>query len=218
MPSAETIASTLSITSSCDPSLKTATNVWGGNRAGYSLLDLLSSRGALKNTRVLGIGSGQGLLELTASCMGAHVLATDLPVALTLLNTNAKTNAHVISGGGGTFNVAALPWGETSVPSDVTAQGPFSMLLASDCIFWPELFDPLITTFTAISVAQGSSPPHIFFALEPRSPRESAFFKKLEDAGFDFAKIDEVHAVQLEKLVSGAVAVFWAQLRQTKVT
>lgn len=214
---AETIASTLSITVSSDPALKTAINVWGGNRAGYALLDLLSSRGALTNARILGLGSGQGLLELTAAALGAHVVATDLPIALTLLHSNAKANAHVISAGGGSFNVASLPWGEMSVPPDIIAQGPYTIILASDCIFWPELFTPLITTFTAISVST-STPPHIFFALEPRSPRETDFFKKLEEAGFEYAKIDEVHAVELEKLVSGAVAVFWAQLRRAKVT
>ena len=101
--------------------------------------------------------------------------------------------------------------GEDELPADVVCQGPFSIVLASDCIFWPELFAPLIATFSAVSNAQKEAPPHIFFALEPRSPREAIFFIELERAGFAYAKIDEVFAPQLDALISGAVAVFWAQ-------
>lgn len=208
--SATALASTLSITKSSDPALKTAGNVWGGNRAGCALLDMLDARGAVRGRRVLGLGSGMAPLELTAAALGAHVLATDLPVALTILRANGDVNASVVAKGGGTFATAALTWGDDKLPPELAAAGPFSFILASDCIFWPELFAPLVRTFAAVSDAQ-ETPPHVFFTLEPRSPREADFFRELELAGFEYAKIDEIYDSELEKVMSGAAAVFWAR-------
>ena len=178
-------------------------------------MDMLHARGAVRGHRVLGLGSGMAPLELTAAALGAHVLATDLPVALTILRANADANSSVVAKGGGRFSTAALTWGD-ELPPEVAAAGPFSFILASDCIFWPELFAPLVRTFTAVSDAQ-DTPPHVFFTLEPRSPREADFFRELELAGFDYIKVDEVFDSHMENIITSAAAVFWARKRKVSV-
>jgi predicted nicotinamide N-methyase len=203
----------LSIAESKDASLSTGGNVWGAARAGLHLLDDLSARGWLRGRRVLGLGSGTGLLEIAAAALGASVLATDLPAVLPLLRENAARNAGAVAAGGGRLAVTALAWGE-ALPADVSDAGPFDVILASDVVFWPELFAPLVATLAALSADARAPAPHVFLVLEARTRRELLFFDALERAGFAWAKVDELHSAHLAPLVSGASAVWWVQRRE----
>jgi len=222
-PSAAAIAASLSLTSArgasapsaLDPSLDaavaTAGLTWGATRAGLALLDALAARGALARARVLSLGAGAGALELAAAALGAAVLATDAAPALPRLRAHAEANAAVACARGGALAVAELDW-RAPLPAGVAAAGPFSFVLCSDCVFWPELFAPLAATAAAVSAAQ-AVPPHFFFLVEARGAREGAFFAALEDRGFEWRKVDELFFAELDALVSGASAIFWARQR-----
>jgi hypothetical protein len=208
MASAAATAAALTIETSSDAAFGTGGNRWGGNKAGFALLDLLSARGALAGASIVALGSGAGVLELVAAALGARVLATDLGAVLPLLARNVAANARAVGSRGGSLTTAELAWGGAALPAAVLAARP-SIVLASDCVYWPELFAPLIATLRALSDAQLAAPPHVFFTLEPRSSRELAFFEQLDDAGFEWAKIDENVGGELD----GACSVFWARRR-----
>jgi hypothetical protein len=205
------VAATLTLATSSDSSLGTAGNVWGGNKALFTLLDYLSNNNVLAGARVLALGSGTGLLELCAAARGACVVATDLPVVLPLLHSNGAANEAVIRRGGGSFATAPLEWGQRVDFVSLSPFFPLSFVFASDCVYWPELFAPLISTFTQLCDAQPENPPPIYFTLEARTPRELTFFDLLEDAGFEWSLVDGRHAPEFDALVGSACAVFCAR-------
>ena len=207
-PSAEAIFSTLRIESE-RAHAGTGGVLWGGTRCGLSLLDYLRAQG-LGGARVLSLGCGLGALELVCACLGAHVTATDLEMVRPLFERNAQGNAAALAGRKGVGAVAFEPldW-RAPPPAAVLAAGPFAYALASDCVFWPELFEPLIGTMAALSAAQAPRPLHFFLLIEPRSPRELDFFVALRAAGFTYAKLDERHSQHLAGAVSSACAIFW---------
>jgi hypothetical protein len=212
---AAAVARGLTIATSTDPALATGGNVWGGNNAGYALLDALAARGALRGASVLALGSGPAPLELAAAALGARVLATDVRAVLPLVRRNAEANAAAVRAGGGAIDVAELDWA-APLSAEVRARAPFDVVLASDCVFWPELFAPLIAAVRAAGAANaaaGAPPPHAFFLIEARAPRELAFFDALDAAGFQWALCDGAAADELDCLAAAPSAVFWARER-----
>ena len=65
--------------------------------------------GVLKqHPQVLELGSGTGIVGITAALLGGRVMMTDLPEALASLTSNIERNAGAIWNAGGT--AVALPW------------------------------------------------------------------------------------------------------------
>ena len=150
------------------------------------------------------------------------MLATDLPCILPLLSRNILANEKSRKGEGegtvvgGSIQCCHLDWTSApALPREVTREGAFDYVLASDCVYWPSLFQPLVNTLTAVA-ALGATPPPVFFMIEARTPSELEFLNALETAGFSYGKLDELHGESLKPLVSGASAVFWAMKRSTE--
>jgi hypothetical protein len=59
---------------------------------------------------VLELGSGTGAAGLAVACLGARVLATDLPEILPLLRANICLNAAMVAAAGGSISAAASDW------------------------------------------------------------------------------------------------------------
>ncbi len=190
--------------------------VWGGTKAGLSLLDYLAAEraGGLAGARVLSLGCGLGALELVCAGLGAAVLATDLPAVRPLFAANAACNAALLAReaarGGGALRFEELDWCAAALPAAVRAAGPFDYVLASDCVYWPELFAPLAATMGALAAAQAPAPLHFFLLIEPRTPRELDFLAALQDAGFALSRLDERHSQLLAGAVSSCSAIFCA--------
>jgi hypothetical protein len=201
--------------------------LWGGTKAGLSLLDYISHSGGseawnpsnsigasgLVGRRVLSLGCGLGALELVCACLGASVCASDLPEVAPLFSRNLLGNAPLLQRragevGGGSLCFEVLDWCSGELPPAIAQHAPFDYVLASDCVYWPELFQPLLNTMLALSEAQ-ATPPHFFLLIEPRTPRELLFFEKLSAAGFSYSKIDERHAPCLAGAVSSASCIVW---------
>lgn len=69
-----------------------------------------SSRSLLAGARVLELGSGMGVVGLAAACLGAQVLATDLPAVLRLLRSNLALNSGMVRAAGGSVAAVTLDW------------------------------------------------------------------------------------------------------------
>jgi hypothetical protein len=212
-PTASALFAALSIT---DEKFLAGTGgvLWGGTRAGLALLDYLRACGP-PSPRVLSLGCGLGALELVCACQGGAVLATDLPAVRPLLARNLAANAAALAAGRGSLDFEDLDWAAApALPPAVAARGPFDFALASDCVFWPELFEPLARTMGALARAQAPQPLPFFLLIEPRSPRELRFLAALEAQGFVHSRLDERHGECLRGAVSSACAIFVCTLAE----
>ncbi|XP_030746216.1 protein-lysine methyltransferase METTL21D-like [Sitophilus oryzae] len=100
------------------------------------------------NTLAIELGAGVGCVGLTAACLGANVLLTDLPPIIPLLETNLLLNNQLFKREDTRVKVASLPWGSTNI-----THKPDVILLA-DCIYYRDSIDPLIETLRSLSGPQ----------------------------------------------------------------
>ena len=149
-----------------DP-LGTACTVW---RGGERLVELLQSRRELvAGKRIVELGSGTGVAGLASAALGAaRVVLTDLAENLPLLQRNAARNGLDVS-------VAAFDW-----LTPTTLGERFDVVLAADCVFWPELFEPLLNAIEAVARPDGT----VLVAVTHRLGRTDAFLEKLRRRGW----------------------------------
>ena len=135
---------------------------------------------------VIELGAGCGLAGMLAAALGGRVTVTDLPHVTDHLLHNIRCNSHTFTAAapsasscpsflhaasGGSIAVAPLAWGEP-VPSSLS---PPSLLLLSDCVYWESLFDPLLSTLSALSSASTC----ILLSQTPRRQHvESRFMRR----------------------------------------
>lgn len=100
----------------------------------------------LSGIKVLELGSGLGLVGLTAATLGAQVTLTDLPEALPLLRLNIGENKVKIGSMGGYAMAESLVWGDSSSLLDEE----FDMILLADCVYYEEAVTPLIETLKVL--------------------------------------------------------------------
>lgn len=98
----------------------------------------------LQGARVVELGAGTGMVGVMAARLGAHVTLTDLPHVLPNLQSNLELNSDNVEACGGSLEVRPLRWG---VQEDIAPLGaPFGLILASDCVYYDTLFEPLMQT------------------------------------------------------------------------
>ncbi|KAH9989562.1 putative methyltransferase-domain-containing protein [Russula vinacea] len=103
----------------------------------------------LRQTHVLELGAGTGLLALALSPLVRSYTATDIPALLPLLRKNVLSAPPTTTSTAVT--VAALDWTLPTLRQiDVSADPP-DVLLVVDCIYHPTLVRPLLTTMTALA-------------------------------------------------------------------
>ncbi|KAL4451257.1 hypothetical protein ABPG77_009329 [Micractinium sp. CCAP 211/92] len=145
----------------------------------------------LRGARVLELGSGgAGLVGIAAACLGAHVVATDLPEVLPQLQAAAALNAGIIAAGGGSLRCAALDWAAPS--SDVLAPpggppGQFAWLVGADLVYSLRQVQPLVETIAAAAAAAaaaGAPPLRLLIAHKRRHEEaDAALLRGLRSAG-----------------------------------
>ncbi|CAB3235566.1 unnamed protein product [Arctia plantaginis] len=143
----------------------------------------------LSGIKVLELGSGLGVVGLTAATLGAQVTLTDLPEALPLLKLNINENKAKIGSMGGYAIAESLVWGESSA----ILFEEFDMIVLADCIYYEEAVDPLVETLKNFSNA--SSHPVIYLTQELRDTKLQkslwhSFYEKLINS-FSVVKIPE---------------------------
>ena len=94
--------------------------------------------------------------------LGARVVLTDMACNLPLLRANAAANAsrllmpaqsalrENVSDHGAPAKVIDLTWGGKELPSEVTAAGPFDLILATDVLYSREAVAPLVDTLVLL--------------------------------------------------------------------
>ncbi|CEM39388.1 unnamed protein product [Vitrella brassicaformis CCMP3155] len=132
-----------------NPALGIGYRLWP--RASNALIRFISSdpvRSTLvQNKRIVELGCGCGLVGVAAAISGAtSVCVTDLAsVVDAITSPTVEANRSLIQHRGGHIEARACEWGDT----DVSAFGDVDVLLGSDLVYWPRLYEPLLTTVSA---------------------------------------------------------------------
>ena len=125
-----------------------------------------------KGKTVLELGAGPGLCGVFSSMLGATTYLTDLECAL----ENLKKTVEVNQLSEETTKVRKLHWGE-SIPEWIN-DVYFDYILATDCIYSQELFEPLLQALINVSQRPSGRPVLIFIANVKRRKIQSRFWKR----------------------------------------
>jgi len=132
------------------------------------------------------LGAGTGLVGIVAALLGAKVTLTDKEPQTILLEENASRNrekdTHLV--------VKKLLWGE----SVEDLEPPFDVIIASECIYYEELVEPLLTTIDNLS----SSKTITFVSFEEHRPDSVVMFlEEAQKKGFrvQHIPIDDLHPI-----------------------
>lgn len=133
----------------------------------------------LRGVRVLELGAGTGMAGVMAARLGAYVTLSDLPHVLPNLQRNVDLNLAEVEACGGSLAVQPLRWG---VEEDVTlfSTSPPDLILASDCVYYDTLFEPLMQTLKWLCGAEklaGMGSPVVLLAHLRRWKKDGQFFR-----------------------------------------
>ncbi|KAF9168908.1 hypothetical protein BGX20_011056 [Mortierella sp. AD010] len=147
--------------------------------------------------RILEIGAGTGYVgialakRLTPDCT---LILTDLEkivpfmeknVAKHLPNNSSTTRqcAHVL--------VEPLVWGNSEHATTLLSAGKMDYIVASDLVYFPELYPPLLQTLKEVTVAGETK---VLFGYKERAPwKETPFWE-------EFGRFFEIEVVRIEKM------------------
>lgn len=150
--------------------------------AAYVLLRFLENYANGSSARnVLELGAGTGAVGLVAALLGHRVTLTDLTSNLRLIERNKKLNGLDDT----SVKVQPLDW-LAEVPGDIQDH-PWDLVLVSDCVFWPDLFDPLIQVLRQVSKFHTT----ILFSVTHRFDRTKWFLSRLS-VYFDVTKLQTI--------------------------
>ncbi|KAI8809626.1 putative methyltransferase-domain-containing protein [Cladochytrium replicatum] len=116
-----------------------------------------------RGLRAVELGSGTGILALIFARMAMHygvpldeVVLTDKASILPLLQRNVDVFRKTFvqrNGGEIPLRAVELDWKNAlSTTAELVRSGPFDVVLCSDCVHWPELFDPLVSTMEGLTI------------------------------------------------------------------
>lgn len=158
--------------------------LWPAATSLFSLLDnhrshpssspLSPSLSSPHRLRILEIGSGTGLVGITAALtLSADVTLTDLPHVLPNLDFNALANREVLTHHGGSVDVAALSWGDVHQMEALIGR-EYDLVLGSDVVYHDHLYDPLLRTLGFFLLGRTV----FVMAHLRRWKKEAVFFKR----------------------------------------
>jgi len=126
----------------------------------------------LRDKNVIELGSGTGIVGITAALQGAKVILTDKndPV-LDLLSANVES--IFVDDSSNIPSVRKLEWGNNSQVELLAESGPFDYILCSDVIYAPDCFAPLLDTLRLLCTSNITT---ILLAYKKRYDREEQFF------------------------------------------
>ena len=136
--------------------------------------------------RVLELGAGTGLVGLSCALLGASsVVVTDMADVVPLLALNAALNAQLLQDIGrpagddsARVTAAEMLWGSAA---DVEAHDAFELVVASDVVYDPAGYEPLLQTLNMLCdrIDPAAPPLLIVLAHRHRHPEDWRFFDKL---------------------------------------
>ncbi|XP_011305005.1 protein-lysine methyltransferase METTL21D isoform X1 [Fopius arisanus] len=94
----------------------------------------------LEEKKVLELGAGTGCVGMTAACLGAHVVMTDLESTMPILRKNISMNEEQWRDSG-TARAEVLDW-ESNLDLDFSPD----IVLLADCVYYQKSIHPLLNT------------------------------------------------------------------------
>ncbi|XP_011499833.1 PREDICTED: protein-lysine methyltransferase METTL21D-like [Ceratosolen solmsi marchali] len=146
--------------------------IWDAALVLAKYLDLISQNSKwLQGKQVLELGAGLGCAGLTASCLGAHVVLTDLESVVPMLKKNIIANEKQWRGSGGTAKAQILEWGK-KIDLDFKPE----IVLLTDCIYYEESIKPLLDTLE--NLCNSDNGTYAILSQEEReTPKQIAIWK-----------------------------------------
>ncbi|RUP52329.1 putative methyltransferase-domain-containing protein [Jimgerdemannia flammicorona] len=186
--------------------------VWDAGLVLSKYLEKLSSEPSQtmikSRARVIELGSGTGLVGLVfARCFpdAECIVLTDKSASLPLLKKNLLENA-VTGSKTSRVVVEELDWEHTDLIGTALA-GPYDVVLLSDCLWYPPIYEPLVKSLSAVA---GPS-TIVILAYEKRDfDKEIEFFKMFSQK---FAFKDVNSEEQNEQWQSEDIFMFRAWLK-----
>ncbi|KAJ3040506.1 hypothetical protein HDV00_010815 [Rhizophlyctis rosea] len=187
--------------------VKTAFTVWDCSLILAKYLEYQSVGGAgvhnVKGKRVVELGSGRGLVGMSAACLGANVTLTDVDTVVPTLHHVLKVNdislkkeiqpyhadSSVVSAqcSGTVDNVVGLDWTRRDEVIPSLTPPNFDFILAADVVWVEDLILPLAKTIQALT----SSKTITLLAYQSRSTRADRLLAKaIEECGLVSRIID----------------------------
>mmetsp|Transcript_8943 Transcript_8943/g.20679 ORF Transcript_8943/g.20679 Transcript_8943/m.20679 type:complete len:287 (+) Transcript_8943:615-1475(+) len=135
------------------------------------------------STTILELGAGLGLTGLQlATQFPCRLILTDLPDAMPLLRRNVQLNQEAWRQRGSNVSTRVLEWGKP-VENDIFAEISDNnlLILASDCVYWESLYEPLERTLAQLLSSSLQQQPSRFALLASvrRWKRDNTFFHQL---------------------------------------
>jgi predicted nicotinamide N-methyase len=132
-----------------------------------------------RDHRILELGSGTGLLGLSAACLWkAEVLLTDLPEVVTNLETNLFLNSGTVTSHGGSVSATALDWSdETDVLKHNLER--FQVIIAADPIYSPDHPRILVDTISRWLTFDKDARVVLTLPLRPHYDQERSELRRL---------------------------------------
>jgi len=157
--------------------------------AGLVLLSWISeNRAVVTDKTVLELGTGTGWVGIGSLLLGAgNVTLTDLEEICPLVGTNIQLNIVSEKIAPRKIKCLSLPWGQ-HLSEEYLPSFDSQIILMSDVVYDPELYQPLISTLENIC----STKTKIYMAHRHRNPEDWKFFASLE-------KIFSVLQIELSK-------------------
>lgn len=123
----------------------------------------------LSEIKSIELGSGVGLSGIFLAALGlGKVILTDLPDVVEHLNESIALNTDLL---GDRVTAAPLSWGSNDW-SNPMFEG-CDLVLAADCVYWEELFEPLVDTLVHLT----NSGAIVLMAHVRRWKKDAKFFK-----------------------------------------
>ncbi|XP_046740628.1 protein N-lysine methyltransferase METTL21D-like [Diprion similis] len=155
--------------------------VWDASIVLAKYLDVLCSENRLGKDwlvgkKVLELGAGLGCVGMTAACLGAEVVLTDLANVLPALNNNIEMNKDVWKRSGGSARAEELDWSK----HPVVDFKPEIVLLA-DCVYYTESIEPLLDMLKRLCEATNDT--YALLAQEERdTPNQKPVWSQFVEA------------------------------------
>lgn len=159
--------------------------------------------------RIVEIGAGTGYVGIALAkrlTRDSTLILTDLEEVVPLLERNVQDNLYKPSSSSTTttsqekdtpslasrcavVKVEALAWGNSAHSEALLSQGPVDFVVASDLVYFPELYPPLLSTLREITTLETK----VLFGYKERSLwKETPFWE-------EFGRFFEIEVVRITK-------------------
>ena len=156
-------------------------------RSGVALGRALEGQ-PLAGRRVVELGCGLAVPSLVAARAGAGVLATDAePDALELVARNAELNGVEVE-------TAVADWTSTAATEELTARGPFDVVLAADVLYERP------TVARMLSLLPRLAP--VAWLADPARPTAAVFLEQARERGWEIDSTSR-GVIDIHRLVIG---------------